>query len=235
MGDFVPSVDLPHTEEKDYQIVQSLRFPLNAMYEWLQRGYIIPSHFAAKHGYSSEVTNAPTDPGVAPPPFAVGDRVEYHIGFGAEWRPVTIWQIHVGPGGTKTYDISICPETILDVAANLLRHVPYKHTVIPTFVHEGARAPPAGDMADHLGFGDDIPTSLLLAFLDAEYGRTPSFPRHKTLITILKKNLDFIQHDRNRDLLGLPPRRERSCVFSKSEKAAKLWWNTHIKHPRVQK
>ena len=83
------------------------------------------------------------------------------------------------------------------MAANLLRHVPYKHTVIPTFVHEGARAPPARDIADHLGFGDDIPHSLLLAFPAPEYARTPSFPRPKTLHPIPNTTLDFIQTDPN--------------------------------------
>ena len=88
-------------------------------------------------------------------------------------------------------------------------------------------------MADHLGFGDDIPTSLLLEYLDSEYGRTPSYPRHKTLITILKKNLPCTQHDRAREPLGLPPRRERSCVIATSKKDAKTWWNENIRHPQV--
>jgi hypothetical protein len=53
--EFVPAVDMlaVHTAEKDYQIVQSLRFPFNALYEWIERGYIIPMGFAAERGYSS--------------------------------------------------------------------------------------------------------------------------------------------------------------------------------------
>ena len=43
--DFVPCVEMPHTAEKDYQIVQSLTFPFNALHECLERGYLVRAEF----------------------------------------------------------------------------------------------------------------------------------------------------------------------------------------------
>jgi hypothetical protein len=49
------AVCLPNTAEKDYQKQRSLSFPYNALYEWIERGYIIPADFCAKLNYSSEI------------------------------------------------------------------------------------------------------------------------------------------------------------------------------------
>ena len=53
LTNFVASVELPNTAEKDYQKQRSLSFPYNALYEWIERGYIIPADFCAKLNYSS--------------------------------------------------------------------------------------------------------------------------------------------------------------------------------------
>ena len=62
-----------------------------------------------------------------------------------------------------------------------------------------------------------------------EFRSTPSFPRHKQLLAILKKNISIlVQHDRVRDHLGLPPSKitahnnegqnEDGCRISKTNK-----------------
>ena len=45
LSDYIPSTCTPHNDEKDYmyQIIQSLTFPFNALYEWLERGHILPN------------------------------------------------------------------------------------------------------------------------------------------------------------------------------------------------
>ena len=169
--EFVPAVDMlaVHTAEKDYQIVQSLRFPFNALYEWIERGYIVPMGFPAERGYSSH---------------------QYQE-----------------------------PRCVGGVQCNT------SHELVTTLS--------TGHMADNLGFGDDIPTSLLLAYMQHEFRSTPSFPRHKQLLAILKKNISIlVQHDRVRDHLGLPPKRERSINIGTSLVSARVWWNEAIKRPR---
>jgi hypothetical protein len=93
----------------------------------------------------------------------------------------------------------------------------------------------SGKMADNLGFGDDIPTSLLLTYLQHEFRTTPSYPRHKTVLAILKKNIAVLtQHDRVRDALGVPPKRERSICIGTSLEATREWWNETMKRPRFE-
>ena len=41
LSNYTPSTCIPHNDEKDYQIIQSLTFPFNVLYEWLKRGHIL--------------------------------------------------------------------------------------------------------------------------------------------------------------------------------------------------
>jgi hypothetical protein len=71
-----------------------------------------------------------------PPPFAVGDVVDYHSGAGAEWKSVMI--ATVSSGADKTYDILMEHVGLIEnVATNLLRR---RQRASPGLV-EGAPAP----------------------------------------------------------------------------------------------
>ena len=88
-------------------------------------------------------------------------------------------------------------------------------------------------MDDHLRFGDDIPTSLLLSYIESEFKQTASFPKHKSIATILKKNIGcMVQHDKQRALLGFPGKRERSICIGTTHVDTRIWWNEHVGRPK---